>query len=114
MYWHPKVHSLLDVRILIREQKTILQQRRTGRNDRIAEDSFWKDPPGIFDNIVWPAYSDAHLKLFEDGDIEKGQIEAETGITLLEASELSIDEMVDRTCAEILKHVSKSVAARNV
>jgi hypothetical protein len=34
----------------------------------------WQDPPHYFDNIVYPAYVDAHKQLFENGDVEKGQL----------------------------------------
>lgn len=44
---------------------------------QIAEDSFWKDPPGIFDKVVWPAYVQAHSHLFEEGDVEWGSLTLE-------------------------------------
>jgi hypothetical protein len=34
----------------------------------------WQDPPHYFDNIVYPAYVDAHKHLFTDQDVEKGQL----------------------------------------
>lgn len=34
----------------------------------------WQDPPHYFDNIVYPAYVDAHKQLFENGDVEKGEL----------------------------------------
>jgi len=37
------------------------------------EGSFWQDPPGYWDNIVWPAYLKAHRKIFQNSDVEHGQ-----------------------------------------
>lgn len=34
----------------------------------------WQDPPHYFDNIVYPAYVDAHKHLFENQDVEKGEL----------------------------------------
>jgi nicotinamide/nicotinate riboside kinase len=105
MYWHPAVYSLLDVRILLRESRAILQQRRSDRNERIAEDSFWKDPPNTFENIVWPAYEDAHRSLFENEDVQNGELKPDMDITLLEAREVDMSAMVDETCEKIWEFV---------
>ena len=37
------------------------------------EGSFWEDPPGYWDDIVWPAYLKAHHKMFQNNDVEHGQ-----------------------------------------
>ena len=37
------------------------------------EGSFWKDPPGYWDDIVWPAHVKAHRKMFQNNDVEHGQ-----------------------------------------
>ena len=37
------------------------------------EGSFWEDPPGYWDDIVWPAYLKAHRKMFQNNDVEHGQ-----------------------------------------
>jgi nicotinamide/nicotinate riboside kinase len=101
MYWHPSIHSLLDVRLLVRSSRSTINKRRSERNERISDESFWKDPPGCFDNIVWPAYVDSHSKLFHEGDVENGGIEDDIGIDLLEADQIDMTEMVDRACASI-------------
>jgi hypothetical protein len=37
------------------------------------EGSFWEDPPGYWDDIVWPAYVKAHQDMFENRDYAKGK-----------------------------------------
>lgn len=103
-YWHPSVHSLLDVRLFVRAPQSVIHSRRTERNERISDESFWKDPPGCFENIVWPAYVDSHSKLFQGGDVEDGDIRKETDITLLEADKMDMSNMVDRACASMWEH----------
>lgn len=104
MYWHPIIHSLLDVRLFVRSSKSIIHKRRSERNERISEESFWKDPPNCFENIVWPNYSISHSKLFENNDVENGLIKKDIGIDLLEADQLVMSEMVDKACESIWEY----------
>lgn len=59
------------------------------------------------DLCVWPAYLKAHRPLFESGQVESGPIDknAISGVTVLEAKELSMDEMVERALREIYEGV---------
>lgn len=111
MYWHPIIHSLLDVRILVRSSKIIIHKRRLERNERISDDSFWKDPPECFENIVWPAYLDSHSKLFQNNDVEHDPVKDDMGITLLEADEMDMSEMVDKSCSSIWEYGVKRTDA---
>jgi nicotinamide/nicotinate riboside kinase len=36
------------------------------------EGSLWRDPPHYWEQIVWPAYVEAHSGLFVDGDLARG------------------------------------------
>ena len=75
---------------------------------QIADDSFWKDPPGIFDNIVWPAYVQAHEKHFENGGVENGPLKPDQDICLLEERATDMQAMVERSCEKILAHIEVS------
>ena len=83
---------------------------------QIADDSFWKDPPGIFEKVVWPAYVEAHAKHFIAGDVEHGALSPEqeqeqeqgdgAAIVLLDDDgALSMDEMLERSCGVIFEAV---------
>ncbi|CCA74079.1 related to NRK1-Nicotinamide riboside kinase [Serendipita indica DSM 11827] len=70
LYWHPDVVKELDVRIFLRVTYDTLKKRR---NERFgyhtavqfsSEGSLWQDPPGYWDDIVWPAYLKAHKPHF--------------------------------------------------
>lgn len=43
----------------------------------------WEDPPGYFDNIVYPAYVKAHADVFRDGDVEEGGAHPDSGVVLI-------------------------------
>jgi nicotinamide/nicotinate riboside kinase len=74
-----------------------------------------QDPPNYWDNIVWPAYLSAHRPIFENGNIETGPIDAAkiSGVTVLEASEMGMEEMVERACGLIYEYVSSGKTARD-
>jgi nicotinamide/nicotinate riboside kinase len=72
---------------------------------QIADDSFWKDPPGIFDKVVWPAYVEAHKKHFESGDVENGKLKDGQDMLLLEERSMDMQAMVEKTCESILARV---------
>lgn len=47
----------------------------------LPEGSFWVDPPGYWDDIVWPAYLKAHRNIFENEDVNHGEAIAVEGST---------------------------------
>ncbi|KZO99312.1 P-loop containing nucleoside triphosphate hydrolase protein [Calocera viscosa TUFC12733] len=71
MYWDPEVIDTLDVRLFLRVPRDELARRRHARHGyHTAENTLWRDPPGYFDQIVWPAYVEAHRELFVQGDVQ--------------------------------------------
>ncbi|CAN6640305.1 nicotinamide riboside kinase [Trichomonascus vanleenenianus] len=60
-----------DMKLFIRGKYEDLKRRREARDGYVTVDSFWVDPPGYFDDIVWPAYIKTHKHLFEDEDVTK-------------------------------------------
>lgn len=74
LYYDPAVCSTMDVKIFLRTPRDVLKQRRDQRAGyATAEGTVWKDPPGYFDNIVWPAYQAAHQGVFQRGDLDQGE-----------------------------------------
>lgn len=63
------------------------------------EGTLWRDPPGYWEQIVYPAYVDAHRGVFVNGDVETGQPGVKVlGLILLESLEISMSESVSRCC----------------
>lgn len=66
------------------------------------EGSLWRDPPGYWEDIVYPAYVEANTDVFEDGDIEQGKPTNKVeGLILLESLNISMTEAVERCCEVI-------------
>jgi nicotinamide/nicotinate riboside kinase len=85
------------------------------------EGAFWKDPPGYFEQLVYPAYMDAHRAMFtvrifpsslpflylrahaiaQDADVEKGS-PVVPSLVLIEPLQMSMDDIVTRCCEELV------------
>lgn len=107
LYWNSDIVQSLDVRIFLRVPHDVLKQRRHERHGyHTAEGAFWRDPPQYWEQIVWPAYVDAHKAMLEGGDVEKGQSNGKVeDLQIIEGLEVSIDQMLDRVCASLQKVV---------
>ncbi|EAU91546.2 hypothetical protein CC1G_02035 [Coprinopsis cinerea okayama7 len=110
LYWHPKVVEQLDVRIMLRVPHDVLKQRRherhgyhTAAQSDLLEGALWRDPPGYWEDIVYPAYIEAHRELFTEGDVEHGQLTGNKveGLVMLETLNMSMTEAVERSCSTI-------------
>ncbi|KAM9903720.1 hypothetical protein OXX79_003186 [Metschnikowia pulcherrima] len=76
LYHDDSVADMLDVKLLFRAPYSTLKFRRESRQGYNTVEGFWSDPPGYFDNIVWPAYIDSHRHLFVDGNVESSLSES--------------------------------------
>ncbi|GBE81478.1 Nicotinamide riboside kinase [Sparassis crispa] len=107
LYWHPEVVNQLDIRVLLRVPHDVLRQRRHERHGyHTAEGTLWKDPPNYWEQIVWPAYVDAHSRIVENGDVEHGQPNgAVPGLILIDGLEMKMGDMVERVCVRLAEMV---------
>lgn len=70
------------------------------------EGSLWRDPTGYFENIVYPAYVDAHRDMFENGDVEGGKQTGKIdGLVPIDMLHVTMDEAVDQCCTVIREKV---------
>ena len=75
LYYSAVVRKLLDIRLFIRIPRDTMHKRRTERANYILDNGeVWQDPPFYFDQIVWPAYLEAHAGMFEHGDPVHGKV----------------------------------------
>ncbi|KAG0638924.1 P-loop containing nucleoside triphosphate hydrolase protein [Tuber brumale] len=70
MFVEEHVMEVLDVKIFLRGRYDVAKRRREGRNVYATIEGYWKDPPGYWDEFVWPNYVKAHKHLFVNGDVE--------------------------------------------
>lgn len=74
------------------------------------EGSLWRDPPNYWEQIVYPAYLEAHKNVFTNGDVEHGApTDKVKGLVLLDALEMTMGEVVDRSC-RVLKEAIWPIA----
>ncbi|KAK4057044.1 ribosylnicotinamide kinase [Microbotryomycetes sp. JL221] len=109
-----------DVKLFVREDYNTLKQRRDERagyhtavQSDMSEGALWKDPPNYWDNIVWPAYLKAHRPLFVNGDVEHGSFDSNViaDVELLEAKDMSMDELLDKVAKRVFEFASGSTQA---
>lgn len=77
----------------------------------MVEGALWRDPPGYWEDIVWPAYVDAHKDLFIDGNVESGQLSGEKvpNLVLLETLQMSPTDSVAKSCDVIRAFLERKV-----
>ncbi|GMK56775.1 hypothetical protein CspeluHIS016_0306150 [Cutaneotrichosporon spelunceum] len=110
LYWDQVVADTLDVKLLLRVPKETLRARRDERSyalqhvDDAAAGTVWMDPPGYFDNIVYPAYVKAHTAVFKDGDVEEGDVLASSGVVVIHPppGEEGMTAALDEACHALL------------
>ncbi|KAA1476809.1 P-loop containing nucleoside triphosphate hydrolase protein [Dentipellis sp. KUC8613] len=110
LYWDPEVVETLDAKFFLRVPRATLEARRVERSGYYtAEGGFWRDPPGYFEQLVWPAYVAAHEGIFENHDVVHG---APTlpGLVLIEPLELPMDAVIERCCEELKGVLDRVVA----
>ncbi|KAK0486078.1 P-loop containing nucleoside triphosphate hydrolase protein [Armillaria novae-zelandiae] len=105
-FGHQEVIEQLDVRIFLRVPHDVLKERRHQRHGyHTAEGSLWRDPPMYWEQIVWPAYVDAHRDMFLDGDLEHGEPgDKVKGALIVEPLTKSMGEVVE-TCCQVLRDI---------
>lgn len=114
-FFDTRVCNLFDVRLFLRISKALVKKRREERANYVLDDGqVWEDPPYYFDEIVWPAYLEAHARMFADGDVEKGTpIPTPTRthdggpvprLEVVEAENRSTTEVVQDACAAIYRY----------
>ncbi|EKM80775.1 hypothetical protein AGABI1DRAFT_105715 [Agaricus bisporus var. burnettii JB137-S8] len=106
LYWHKEVIAELGVRVMLRVPHDVLKRRRHERHgyhtavqSDPVEGSLWRDPPHYWEQIVYPAYLEAHREAFVDGDVEHGRPNDKVkDLILLETLEMGMGEAVERCC----------------
>ncbi|KAI0823324.1 P-loop containing nucleoside triphosphate hydrolase protein [Trametes gibbosa] len=121
LYWSPEVVEKLDVRVFLRVPHDVLKQRRHERHgyhtavQSDPEGSLWRDPPNYWEQIVWPAYVEAHAGIVEKGDVEHGKPNGTvSGLVLLDGLELSMGKMVDQVCGVLADASGGGESAKTV
>jgi nicotinamide/nicotinate riboside kinase len=72
----------------------------------LAEGTWWRDPPGYWENVAYPAYKEASKQFFEGGDVEQAPLSEKgkaQGLMLIEGLERDMGEIVGTVCKGIMR-----------
>lgn len=71
LYHDPEVFKYFDWKVFLTAKYKTLKDRREARHGYQTQETFWVDPPGFFDKIVYPAYAETHGYLFNEDNVDK-------------------------------------------
>jgi nicotinamide/nicotinate riboside kinase len=69
-----RITDLLDLKLFVRSSYERTKARREARKGYVTLEGFWEDPEGYVDEVVWPTYVAEHKWMFEDGDVDDGEV----------------------------------------
>lgn len=98
----------LDLALFLRSRYADLKARREARDGYVTLEGFWKDPPGYFDDIVWPGYVKSHSHLFVDRKLEGPLTD-----TALTSYKLNIPPSLDMNMQDILEWSLDKIKSMN-
>ena len=96
-----EIRDELDIKILLRSTYEDSKQRREARSGYNTHEGYWEDPPGYFDDIVWPNYVKNHEFLFQGSNVQGPVNEAASESVGIEV----VPGMGQKTLGETLKYV---------
>jgi nicotinamide/nicotinate riboside kinase len=66
------------------------------------EGQLWRDPPNYWEQIVWPAYIEAHKHVFENGNWESGASSNNVGgLLIIDELETGMTRAVNQVCEKM-------------
>ncbi|KAG0204460.1 ribosylnicotinamide kinase [Mortierella sp. GBA30] len=118
LYVDEVLRRTLDVKFFLTAPYEVLKERRESRKGYATLEGYWEDPPGYFDDVVWPnylVYNAPFVKLMEE--IESGEY---TGIFDAQDSRrhdpmtasIDIISSGNATIQTMVENVSKLLAKR--
>ncbi|KAG8715279.1 ribosylnicotinamide kinase [Ceratobasidium sp. 395] len=74
LFHDPDIYKSISLKIFIRTPGPLLKARREARKYTMSVDgSLWVPPHNYWEHIAYPAYTRAHARFFEGGDVEAGR-----------------------------------------
>lgn len=91
-----------DFGLFLNGEREELKKRREGRDGYATIEGWWQDPPGYFDDLVWPGYIKTHGWLFEESDV--GGVYRQDVLEKAKILPAPKDWTLERTLEWILEH----------
>ncbi|KAI8918515.1 P-loop containing nucleoside triphosphate hydrolase protein [Powellomyces hirtus] len=99
------IFQQLDIKVFVTAQYGTLEARRAARTGYMTSGGTWKDPPGYFRDVVWPAYLRYNNKVLRAVAGEK--VEGLDGLVVVDTDAKSVEECVCVVAEAIFKMMSQ-------
>ena len=107
--------DLMEVRMFLRSTYELTKARREARSGYVTLEGFWEDPEGYVDEIVWPNYVREHAWMFQDGDVDHGDVNpvvARESILIGPGKgDAKMEDILEWGCHTLEKEVERLIAA---
>ncbi|KAF9134309.1 ribosylnicotinamide kinase [Mortierella sp. 14UC] len=130
LYVNEELRDTIDVRFFLTAPYQVLKDRRESRKGYATLEGYWEDPPGYFDDIVWPNYTIYNepfaklanaIEVGQDSGVyshDKSALKADKDATLREdpmthkvdvvsSGKATIQEMVESVSTLLSKRISE-------
>ncbi|KAH9277006.1 hypothetical protein BASA83_000523 [Batrachochytrium salamandrivorans] len=108
LFSDPDAFSEFDSGFFLKASFNTLLQRRNARDPYVTTEGLWEDPPGYFEDIVWPAYLANNSKVL-DGTIAQLNPKFAAALTVVDTDSFTIEtnlsKSVDVLCEMLAKRV---------
>ncbi|KAI8834743.1 P-loop containing nucleoside triphosphate hydrolase protein [Chytriomyces cf. hyalinus JEL632] len=111
----PDVMAQLDYVLFLHSDYQILKERREARFSYVTLEGTWQDPPGYFDDIVYPAYVEYNARVLDPlkqnegsgvkSNVRKVELDLASrslSVFCIDSGKVGISEMV-RLCMDIVQ-----------
>ncbi|TPX57795.1 hypothetical protein PhCBS80983_g03573 [Powellomyces hirtus] len=105
LYASEAIFQQLDIKVFVTAQYGTLEARRAARTGYMTSGGTWKDPPGYFREVVWPAYLRYNNKVLRAVAGEK--VEGLDGLVVVDTDAKSVEECVCVVAETIFKMMSQ-------
>ncbi|KAJ2964239.1 hypothetical protein NQZ79_g800 [Umbelopsis isabellina] len=102
LFWDPLIYKEFDSSIFIHASRATLKQRREARQGYVTQEGYWIDPPGYFDDLVWPQYVKWNAHLFPNGDAKGIDHEQIKDLVVMESDNSSIEQLATNAVKTII------------
>ncbi|KAF9163423.1 ribosylnicotinamide kinase [Actinomortierella ambigua] len=125
LYANERLRNAIDVRLFITASYAVLKERRESRKGYVTMEGYWEDPPGYFDDIVWPNYLDCNKPFIGlTNAVVKGELSGEyddphpknatlrldqttQGIDIISTDKVSIETMIIHAIDLLVKRLKQ-------
>jgi len=103
-----QIRDLFDVKLFLNSRYEVLKSRREARTGYVTLEAFWTDPPGYWDQIVWPNFVKDHAFLWEEGRSIKKDVVDKLGINVMPAiAEGNMTECFAWACRSLQEYLEE-------